>query len=138
MSSIRLTGPPVRPMMPDVAGNPSKENMMPFIMAMTTLLWGEALLETVTRGALHAPTSLADLYLTLMGAYAGTGEVQKWLQKTPADPAQDPWLERANKGGFFVALWLAILVGVHLWQLRDHTVLMPVDLKPVATGVVVI
>src|SRR5258706_5813448 len=118
--------------------NPSKEFMMPFILALTTLLWAEAALETITRGSMHAPTSLAELYLTMMAAYAGTGEVQKWLQKSPADPAEDPWLERAQKGGTLVALWLTLLIAVHLWQLHDHTVPMPIDLKAIATGLVVI
>ena len=118
--------------------DPSKEFMMPFISALTALLWVEAALEALTRGAMYAPTPLADLYLTLMGAYAGAGEVQKWLQKDPADPAQDPWMERAQKGGAFVALWMTLLIAVHLWQLHDSTLPMPADLKPVTTGLVVI
>ena len=118
--------------------DPSKEFMMPFIAALTTLLWLETALEALTRGGMHAPTSLSDLYLTLMGAYAGAGEVQKWLQKIPQDPAQDPWLEKAQKGGAFVALWMVLLIAVHLWQLQDSTVRMPVDLKPITTGLVLI
>jgi len=112
--------------------------MMPFLVALTTLLWGEAVLEAMTSGAMVAPTSLADLYLTMMGAYAGAGEVQKWLQKYPQNPADDPWFERAQKGGTFVALWMTLLIAVHLWQLYDHTVVMPINLKPITTGLVVI
>src|SRR5258706_956703 len=115
-----------------------KESMMPYIVALTALLWGEAVLEITTQGLIHSADNFTEIYLGLLGAYAGVGEAKNWLQKIPADPADDSTLERVQRGGFFVALWFVPLIGAYLWRLKDSAIPMPKDLQHIVMGLVLI
>ncbi len=109
--------------------------LSPLIFGLTTLTFGEALLEVLTRGGMSSPDPLQEIYLTLMGGYMAGIEVQKWTQKYPADPADDPLVERVNRSGWIMALWWMLFVGVHLWRYSDASVPMPELVKPVTMGI---
>src|SRR5437868_1172112 len=75
--------------------------MGPFVAGATALFGGLAILELMSRGQIRSVDNSADIYLALLGAYAGTGELKRWLTKD-TNP-EDPWIQRAQKGEFFVA-----------------------------------
>src|SRR6266571_4496627 len=110
--------------------------LAPMVVGMTTLTLGEAVMEAITRGTLKSPDTLSDMYLMLMGGYMTGIEVQKWTQKDPADPANDPWLERVNRAGWILLLWWGLFLGIHLWRYYDATVPMPASLKPITMGMI--
>src|SRR5258706_1915710 len=122
----------------DPADRINRSILAPLVLAMSALAWGEALIEALSRGAIHPRDPLTDLYLTLLGGYIGGIEVRKWVQKEPPNPAQDPWLERAQRAGFLVFLWWGLYIAVHLWQFHDATVVMPGELKPITKAVILL
>ncbi len=115
-----------------------KTVIAPIVVGLSTLLWGEALLEVLTRGGMHSPDNLNELYLSVISGYATAGEAQKWLQKGISDPLQDPWVERMQRGGGLLAMWFLLLIGTYLIRLVDPAVPMPSALKPITTGLVLI
>ncbi len=52
-----------------------------------------------------------------------------------ASPANDPWLERAQRSGVILMLWWVLFIGVHLWRYKDLTVPMPVTVKAITRGI---
>lgn len=112
--------------------------MMPFALGATTLLGGSSFLELVTHGAIRSPDNAAPLYLAIMAAYAGAGEVKGWMHKrNPAEAeAISPWLERARKGGIFVSFWLILYASAYLLRLWDPSYPMPHELKTIALEIV--
>src|SRR5438067_2400887 len=109
--------------------------LAPLVVGLTTLTWAEAFLEAVTRGGMRSPDALGDAYLTVMGGYVVGIEIQKWKQATPADPANDPWVERAQRSGVILWLWWVLFIGIHLWRYRDISVPMPATVKAITMGV---
>ena len=113
--------------------------MMPFAVGATALFGGSAFVELVSKGAVKSPDTGAEIYLAIMAAYAGAGELQKWKQQK-ADPEtllpEDPWLERARKGGFFVGFWLLLYAAAYLLRIIDAAYPMPHELKSITLQVV--
>lgn len=107
----------------------------PLVVGMTTLTWAEAFLEAITRGGMRSPDALGEAYLTLMGGYVVGIEIQKWKQATPANPANDPWVERAQRSGVILWLWWVLYIGIHLCRYKDLAVPMPVSVKAITMGV---
>ena len=123
--------------MPDTPFDPLHRTVIaPAVFGLTALLWGESLLEVLTLGGVHSSDNLTGVYLSVLASYATGIEVQKWMQAQPADPAADPWLEKVQRGGGFVGLWLFLLIGTYLARLKYPDVPMPASLKPIVTGII--
>jgi len=105
--------------------------MTPFVIGATTLLGGLAVLELISRGQIRSIDNSSDIYLALLGAYAGAGELKRWFSKEQVDCKEDPWLERARKGGMFVTFWLVLYAAALLWRVADSGVPMPHELKAI-------
>ena len=108
--------------------------LMPLVTGFSTLLLGKTLLELTTQGAIYAPYPMADAYLFVMATYAGAGEWEKWKKPGPWDPADDPWLERAHRGGIFLWLWSIPFFGAYCWGLHNPAAVFPAELKPIWMG----
>ncbi len=111
--------------------------MMPFAIGATALLGGLAILELSSRGRWASPDNSADLYSAIMVAYAGAGELRRWLRK-PGDalPVEDPKLERARKGGVFVGFWLLLYAAAVILRVWDPSIPMPHELKAITLRIV--
>lgn len=108
--------------------------LMPIVTGLTAMLWGKTVLELTTLGTIHSPDLMADAYLAVMATYAGAGEWEKWSKKSAWNPEDDPWTERAQRGGVFLMLWSLPFFASYLWRLADHTVPYPAELKRIWTG----
>jgi len=104
------------------------------VTGYTTMLLGKTVLELTTQGAVHSLDLMADSYLAVMAVYAGAGEWEKWKRAGAWNPANDPWLERAQRGGVFLTLWSIPFFAAYLWRLYDPTVPYPAELKRIWTG----
>ncbi len=112
----------------------SSQFMMPFAIGATALFGGSAILELLSKGAMKSPDTGAEIYLAIMAAYAGAGELTKWKQqKTGEEPLNppDPWLERARKGGIFVGFWLLLYSVAYVLRIFDIGYPMPHELKSI-------
>src|SRR5258706_8065614 len=118
------------------ADKPAQAVIAPFAALLTTFLWVETWAEILSKGTRHSPDDLSKLYLAVMGAYAGAAEISKWLNNYATDPTQDPRFERIQRGGLFIALWLAPLLFAYGWRISDPTVPMPGPLPKITIGLV--
>lgn len=116
--------------------------MLPFVIASTTLLGGATLLELFTQGAVQSPDNAWDIYMAIMTAYGGAGELKGWRQSAEADAwaepdsAADRWMDRARKGGFFVGFWLVVYALAYLLRLKDAAYPMPHELRNIVLGMI--
>ncbi len=108
----------------------------PAVLGFTLALWTTSLLEILTRGGMRSDDNLTGIYLSLMASYVAGIEVEKWLQKEPADPQNDAWVERMQRAGGFLSLWLLLLMGAYLARLHDHSLPMPTALKAIVAGLI--
>jgi hypothetical protein len=46
-------------------------------------------------------------------------------KRTSWNPEDDPWTERAQRGGFFLLFWTLPFVAAYLWRLYDSSVPFP-------------
>src|SRR5258706_5203308 len=109
--------------------------LAPLVLGLTALTMGETLLEVLSRGLMRSPDPLGEMYLMVMGGYVAGIEAQKWTQPAPADPANDPFMERLHRSGAILLIWWALFISVHLWRYQDAGVTMPASLKSITTGI---
>jgi hypothetical protein len=108
--------------------------MRPFALGATAYLWILNLLEVITRGRLHSPDQWSDVYMLILGTYAGAGEIKRWNTGEVTDP--ETWPEQVRKGGPIVTAWILLLFGVGAWRLFDPSRLMPTELKEITMKVI--
>src|SRR5258706_1878823 len=112
--------------------------MMPFALGSTTLLGGSTILELASKGAIASPDRASRIYLAVMGAYAGAGELKGWLQKVSPESSDEdnPWLDHARKGGLFVAFWLLLYASAYVIRIFNRAYPMPHELEPTTLEIV--
>src|ERR1051326_565094 len=115
---------------------PAQAVIAPFAAFLTAYLWLETWVEIITRGAYHSPDDLSKIYLATMAAYATSAEITKWFNGVPTNPIQDPRLEKIQRGGFFIALWLLPLMFTYSWRITNSQIPMPGPLKTIVMGLI--
>jgi hypothetical protein len=115
---------------------PAQAVIAPFASLLTAFLWLETWVEILSRGSHKSPDDLSKLYLAIMAAYAGAAEISKWLINAPTDPRQDPRLERIQRGGVLIGLWLIPLLFAYTWRISNDKVPLPPPLHKIVFGLV--
>lgn len=112
--------------------------MMPYAMGATFLLGFSTILELASKGSIASPDRASRIYLTLMGAYAGAGELKGWLHKVPPEESDEvnPWLDHARKGGLFVAFWVLLYAAAYIIRLFERAYPMPHELESVTLEII--
>lgn len=96
------------------------------------LLYGWFLLEFLSKGDFRVPTILSDLYVVVLGFYAGDKEIHRWHHQHQS---------AYRRGEFFVLGWVATLVLALLIEIiggAEHGYVVPAKLGFVAGSVVII
>ncbi len=109
--------------------------MRPFAFGMTAYLLAYNLLFILTRGNFKAQDPLAEMYLFVLGAYAGAPEIKR-LTIAPADPDPEGWPERLRKGGPFITSWFLLWAVAVTWRIADPTIPMPPELPRITMQVI--
>lgn len=98
----------------------------------TILLFGWFFMEFFTRGQVRVANLTADLYIVVLGFYAGDKEIHRWRHRHRSVK---------RRGEMFVFGWVATLVFMLLVEVlggAEHGYRVPVKLGLIAGSVVVI
>ena len=108
--------------------------MRPLALGWTTYLLACNALYLITQGAFASPDRWSELYVVVLGTYAGGAEVKHWVNGTD-HPDPSCWMEKIRKGGPLVMLWNLLLAAAGALRLHDPSWPMPPELKTVTLQV---
>lgn len=95
-------------------------------------LWAWFFFEFITKGGADVPRSLGDIYLLVLGYYAGDKEIHRWRHRHRSVP---------RRGEYFVVGWavtLLLMLIIEILDSGEHGYRVPDNMAFVVGGVLVI